>query len=336
VGTTPDAATTTLDDNEELPDGQRFIYWVRASVNGKFGSLSNFAIVTAENTAPVANDDLGPLYSIPAGSPGANFPSVLANDTDVDSSPSSLRAVLVTGPLHGTLVLNTDGTFFYSPAPGFIGADTFTYQANNGTWTQGGSSVPMSANSNTATVTIAVTQPPTSPATFQSTDVWLSTSSSNRRYDLMAEVLKNGVKLLEKVVTNQTLGFGTTFNKAIYVSIGAFAATAVDFGPGDTLSVRVSLKLNSGSPGGQNASGATRRWYNVPTPPPAANSHVRATRAGTTVRYYLVTPFALQKDGTVAGPTQYSDAVVDKTGFTVLGTWSVTGPGSESGVWRRV
>jgi hypothetical protein len=171
VGTTPDAATTTLDDNEELPDGQRFIYWVRASVNGKFGSLSNFAIVTAENTAPVANDDLGPLYSIPAGSPGANFPSVLANDTDVDSSPSSLRAVLVTGPLHGTLVLNTDGTFFYSPAPGFIGADTFTSPATNGTWTQGGSSVPKSANSTTATVTIAVTQPPTSPATFQSTDV---------------------------------------------------------------------------------------------------------------------------------------------------------------------
>jgi hypothetical protein len=57
--------------------------------------------------------------------------------------------------MHGTLVFNADGTFTYTPAPDFVGTDSFTYQANNGVWSFD-SSVPMSANSNTATVTIEV------------------------------------------------------------------------------------------------------------------------------------------------------------------------------------
>jgi hypothetical protein len=154
VGDTPD---TTIVDRGELPNGQRFIYWVRGRQEGQGplqgGSLSNYAIVTAENVAPVANDDTG--YTLPRGS-SATFPSVLGNDTDVDSPPTSLRATLVAGPQNGTLVLNPDGTFTYTPAPLFSGTDTFTYQANNGVFTQGGSSVPMSPNSNTATVTIRV------------------------------------------------------------------------------------------------------------------------------------------------------------------------------------
>jgi hypothetical protein len=40
----------------------------------------------------------------------------------------------------------------------------------------------------------------------------------------------------------------------------------------------------------------------------------------------LITPFQLQRDGQVAGTIQYIDAVVTKAGYTVLGTWSMTGP----------
>ena len=84
--------------------------------------------------------------------------------------------------------------------------------------------------------------------------------------------------------------------------------------------------VSASSQGGDNASGATRLWYNVLTPPPANNSHLHATRAGTGVRYYLVAGSVLQRDGVVSGPTQYIDAIVYKTGYTVLGTWSITGP----------
>ena len=38
---------------------------------------------------------------------------------------------MATGPSHGTLALNTIGGFVYTPAPGFSGADSFTYMATN-------------------------------------------------------------------------------------------------------------------------------------------------------------------------------------------------------------
>jgi hypothetical protein len=275
----------------------------------------------AENLAPVAKNDSVSLLQ----DSSATFASVLANDTDKDSAAVSLRAYVVTGPMHGSLVLNADGTFTYTPAPDFFGTDSFTYYANNGVWSED-SSIPMSGNSNVATVTITVNPLPATSITFNRADLWLSTSSSNRKYDVKVEVLRNGVMVLEKTISAQLLGFGTTFNKAVYKSVGGFLATAVDFAPSDTLSLRVSMKLSAGSQGGDNASGATRLWYNVPTPPPANNSHLHANRAGTDVRYYLMSGFALQKDGTVSGPTQYIDKIVYKTGFTVLGTWSITGP----------
>ena len=58
-------------------------------------------------------------------------PGVLANDTDADGDP--LTAVVVTGPAHGTLTLNANGSFTYTPAANYNGADRFTYRANDGT-----------------------------------------------------------------------------------------------------------------------------------------------------------------------------------------------------------
>jgi uncharacterized delta-60 repeat protein len=52
---------------------------------------------------------------------------VLANDLSTNGHP--LTAVLATGPAHGTLALNTNGSFVYTPAANFVGADSFTYQA---------------------------------------------------------------------------------------------------------------------------------------------------------------------------------------------------------------
>src|SRR5439155_1193585 len=70
--------------------------------------------------------------------------AVLANDQDPDGDV--LRALLVTSPLHGTLVNNANGSFSYTPNANFFGTDTFTYKANDGEF-----------DSNVATVTITVT-----------------------------------------------------------------------------------------------------------------------------------------------------------------------------------
>jgi VCBS repeat-containing protein len=73
-----------------------------------------------------------------------NAPGVLANDSDPDSSP--LSAVLVSGPSHGTLSLDANGSFSYTPAADYDGTDTFTYVASDGT-----------LESDQATVTITIT-----------------------------------------------------------------------------------------------------------------------------------------------------------------------------------
>src|SRR5439155_16353 len=57
-------------------------------------------------------------------------PGVLANDSDVEGDP--LSAVLVSSPTHGTLTLNSDGSFTYTPALNYNGPDSFTYKANDG------------------------------------------------------------------------------------------------------------------------------------------------------------------------------------------------------------
>jgi len=80
------------------------------------------------NRPPAAVDDgysLDEHFTLAVPAPG-----VLANDTDPDANP--LTAVLVGGPAHGSLVLNPDGTFAYTPAFGFAGNDTFTYAASDG------------------------------------------------------------------------------------------------------------------------------------------------------------------------------------------------------------
>src|SRR3989475_3561737 len=43
-----------------------------------------------------------------------------------------LIAILVNGPAHGTLSLNNDGSFTYTPALNYNGPDSFTYKANDG------------------------------------------------------------------------------------------------------------------------------------------------------------------------------------------------------------
>jgi hypothetical protein len=55
---------------------------------------------------------------------------VVNNDYDVEGA--ALTAVLDTGPAHGSLTFNADGTFAYVPEAGFIGVDTFRYHTTDG------------------------------------------------------------------------------------------------------------------------------------------------------------------------------------------------------------
>jgi VCBS repeat-containing protein len=95
---------------------------------------SNVATVTITvaasggNMAPVAVDD---SYSGAEDTQldVAAATGVLANDTDAEGGP--LTAVLLASVTHGTLTLRADGSFTYTPTPGFVGSDQFQYRARD-------------------------------------------------------------------------------------------------------------------------------------------------------------------------------------------------------------
>ncbi|MCP3994747.1 MAG: tandem-95 repeat protein [bacterium] len=113
---------------------------------GDGANESNIATVTitvnAINHAPVASDDAY-LVDEDVVLNVVAVDGVLANDNDADGNP--LTAVLVAGPVNGSVVVGADGSFAYTPATNFNGLDSFTYKANDG-----------AADSNIATVTITV------------------------------------------------------------------------------------------------------------------------------------------------------------------------------------
>ncbi len=100
----------------------RMIGHVQASANQYPGCL------VPDNVAPTASDDAYSTFDdldLQVAAPG-----VLGNDGDADGDP--LSAVLVSSPSNGSLTLDADGSFVYSPDAGFIGSDSFTYKATDG------------------------------------------------------------------------------------------------------------------------------------------------------------------------------------------------------------
>lgn len=118
---------------------------IRATDAGGLSADATFSIAILNvNETPVAANDgynLGEdmILSLASAANG-----VLANDSDADGNP--LTALLVSGPVHGSLTLNSDGRFTYTPVANFNGPDTFTYKANDGTVDSGVATVTINVN----------------------------------------------------------------------------------------------------------------------------------------------------------------------------------------------
>ncbi len=125
-------------------------------------STQSFAITAKNvNDAPTAVND---SYSTNEDTPLVVTASgVLGNDTDRDHDP--LRAVLVSGPTHGALTLNANGSFVYTPTADYNGADSFTYQANDGM-----------SNSNVATVNLTIH--PVNDAPVAMNDIYITSEDT--------------------------------------------------------------------------------------------------------------------------------------------------------------
>src|SRR5882724_8308630 len=119
--------------------------------------------ITNVNRAPVATDDSYTLGK--NGSLSVTAPGVLSNDTDLDAD--ALTAAVVATAAHGSLTLNANGSFTYTPVSNYFGADSFTYRANDGV-----------ANSSIATVSLSITNVNRAPVAVDDNTYGLYKNSS--------------------------------------------------------------------------------------------------------------------------------------------------------------
>ena len=124
--TTPFPATMSID--------YVHVYQLNGLTPGS--SNSSTAAVIPPNQAPVASNTSA------SGQQGSTIGgTVSASDPD----GNALTYALVNGPTHGALSFHPDGSFTYTPTAGYNGADSFSFEANDG-----------SLNSNVAAVSLTV------------------------------------------------------------------------------------------------------------------------------------------------------------------------------------
>src|SRR5207302_1570691 len=136
---------------------------------------------------------------------------VLANDSDVDGD--TLTAAVATNPTHGTLALNANGSFTYTPAANYNGADSFTYTASDG---HGGSA--------TATVSLtiaAVNDPPVA-----TNDSYGTSRNSALSVNAAAGVLANDTDVDGDVLTVSSFDASSVHGGTVVVNAnGGFTYT---------------------------------------------------------------------------------------------------------------
>jgi VCBS repeat-containing protein len=172
--------------------------------------------VNAPNQPPTATAD---TYNINEGTPlTVTGSGVLANDSDPDGD--SLSAVLVSGPSHGSLKLNADGSFTYTPDATFAGSDSFTYEAQDA----------KGALSNTAAVSISVINqaPQVAPGASAAIDQGNTFSGIGTITDAGADLASTTVDYGDgSGVQHLTLNGSTYVLNHRYTHAGAFTVTVM-------------------------------------------------------------------------------------------------------------
>jgi VCBS repeat-containing protein len=123
------------------------------------GSLDSAVATVTINVTPVNDAPIAGNITVTTAEDTATTISLMASD--VDNTAAELSFAIVTGPQHGSLTLNANGTVTYVPAANYFGTDSFSYKVNDG-----------SLNSNIATVSITVTP-------VNDTPIWTSTAPTS-------------------------------------------------------------------------------------------------------------------------------------------------------------
>ena len=119
--------TFTYTPNANFNGTDSFVYSI-SDGNGGTADATVQISVTAVNDAPVAVNDNVTTSEDTALTISAS--ELLTNDTDVDND--TLQVDSVSDPSNGSVVVNGDGTFTYTPNADFTGEDSFVYSISDG------------------------------------------------------------------------------------------------------------------------------------------------------------------------------------------------------------
>jgi uncharacterized delta-60 repeat protein len=174
-------------------------------------------------------------------------PGVLGNDSDPNGDP--ITAALSVNPLHGTVTLNSDGSFVYVPTTGYFGSDNFSYIVNDGTLNSFAATVFLTINSGG---TLSFSANPFS----QVEDAGSATITVSRGGGSAGEVrvdyaTSNGTATagIDYTATSGTLIFANGVNTLTF-SIPLTADQLIE--PNETVNITLSNVQGTGSLGTQN------------------------------------------------------------------------------------
>ncbi|MDB5335101.1 MAG: outer rane adhesin like protein [Planctomycetaceae bacterium] len=137
----------TYTPNANFTGSDSFSFRVNDGTINSADALVSIQVGTAANTPPTANST-----SISVGL-NTLFAGTLSG-SDVDGDPLTFSAGS-TSAAHGSVIISSDGSFFYNPAPGYTGSDIFSFKVNDGTANSADGFVFVSVGSGTNTPPVA-------------------------------------------------------------------------------------------------------------------------------------------------------------------------------------
>ncbi len=284
--------------------------------DGKGGSATTTVSVkvTPVNDLPEFNDTANPnfnntnkTYTITTPEDTPKNETVKATDIDADI----LTYIKLTNPTNGSVTVNTDGTYTYTPGINYNGADSFTIQVSDG---KGG----------TATVTVNVTVTPVNdiPEYSDATNPNFNITTKNYSITTPEDTPISG---LVKAIDND--GDAITYSKGANPTKGAVTVTStgsytytpnLNFNGDDSFTI-----LANDGKGGT----ATTTVYIIVTPVndnPTFSDITNPNFNPTTKNYYFKTPVNISINATIkasdidADPLTYSKSTSPSKGTVTV------------------
>ncbi|WP_026802676.1 Ig-like domain-containing protein, partial [Arenimonas oryziterrae] len=205
--------------------------------------------VTLGDIAPVAVDDTF------TGTESTPIPGNVSTNDTPGNLGSTYTLVPGTGPANGSLVFNPDGSFTYTPNPGFVGTDTFDYQVCDA-----------DGDCDTATVTLTSTPVPNKLRIQKAVGPTQVSAGMLVNYTLTVTNIGAVPVIGAQVVDTPPAGFNFVAGSVVIVDTdnagsasgtGPITFSGIDIPVGGTATIRYLLRVSAGLPAGEYVNKAT-------------------------------------------------------------------------------